>query len=76
MVNALRKLSRFVPLGTRRIVQCAKHPLTGELIRLLPLIPAPFLGGKLLLAQRLMKRHQMLVPLLVAGHRLVQRSRR
>jgi hypothetical protein len=60
----------------RQSVAPSSISLTSELIRLLPLIPSPFLGGKLLLAQRLMRRHKMLVPLLVAGHSFVRRSRR
>jgi hypothetical protein len=51
-------------------------PLTVALIRLLPLIPSPFISAQLVLAQRLMRRHTFVVPLLVAGHRLVRRSRR
>jgi hypothetical protein len=80
MVSGLRKLSRLIPIGARVVQNAEVREIATVLlpivIRLLPLIPSPFLGGKLLLAQRLVRRHKALVPLLVAGHRLVQRSRR
>jgi hypothetical protein len=87
MVSGLRKLFRSVPLGTstrRSTCETSVNRFAGELtsvllplgIRMLPLIPSPFLGGKLALAQRLMRRHKFIIPLLVACHRLVRRSRR
>jgi hypothetical protein len=60
----------------RQSVSPNSAAVASELIRLLPLIPSPFLAGKLALAQSLVRRHKGLIPLLVAGHRLVRRARR